>query len=100
MSRAATELALSRFEDADRLLSRVLVDEVWLRDRPWFHAFVLDMSGRVAEQLDDPARARLAYSDALAILAATKMPDGQWSPAQRKALQQRHDALVAAAAKQ
>ncbi len=100
MNRASTEMALSRFDDADQLLSRVLADEVWLRDRPWIHATVLEMSGRVAEHLDDPVRARLAYSDALAMLATAKIPDGQWSPAQRKALQQSHDALVAAAPKQ
>lgn len=93
-TRAKTEFALRDFAAADRLLTRMLLDEPYLQRHPAEHAFALYLIGRIAEQKDDRIRAELAYADALTVIERSpKATEAQWLPADIADLRSRHQQL-------
>lgn len=95
-NRAKTEFALNDLDAADRLLTRVLLDESYLKEQPTEHAYSLYTIGRIAERKDEPMRAELAYSDALAIIDQDPAKrEAAWDPADLADLKARHKRLKA-----
>ncbi|AVP96195.1 hypothetical protein C7S18_02850 [Ahniella affigens] len=93
-NRAKTELALHDWDAADRLLTRMLLDEPYLIGHPTENAYALYMVGQIAEQKDDRIRAELAYEDALAVIAKDPATlEAAWLPADLADLRARRQQL-------